>query len=516
MTRPLRIAYGRIAQETNAFSPVLSTLEDFERMHFAEGEELAKITGRRGSEIPGMIRNAELSGFRRAVRRLGGKAVEAVPLFSAWAMPSGPLTLETYEQLRDRLAASLRAAGPLDGVFLSLHGAMRGVREVPEPEEGFLAAVREVVGPELPVAITLDLHAQLTPGKVDPATIVVAYKTNPHRDLGRTGFRAGAILMRALQGAIQPVLRWRSLPMLIGGGTTIDFFGTMRPVFRAMRRMERDARVLDVSLFMCHLFNDSPDLGWSVTVVTDGDAALADRLADEVADRAWAVRHEGPPRFLDPTEGIEAVRQARLSRRLGTVCVADVSDVVGAGGTGENTHLLKALLEHASDMKAYLPLRDAVAVEALWGREVGAEVALEVGGRLHPEMNPPVAVQGRLATKQQTGHFGRAITLDLDHVQLVLTELPPLPVKPRFYRDVGLNPWRADLVVVKNFFHYRIYYAAVHRKTVPIRTQGITDLDIVLQNQEFNDAVHPRDEVDDWRPADQRRRRVQTSASATP
>jgi hypothetical protein len=89
-----------------------------------------------------------------------------------------------------------------------------------------------------------------------------------------------------------------------------------------------------------------------------------------------------------------------------------------------------------------------------------------------------------------------------------LSELPPLPIKPRFYKDLGLNPWRADLVVVKNFFHYRIYYAAVNRMSVPIQTRGITDFARVLEQQAFNDPVHPRDEVTDWRPADQRRRGV--------
>jgi microcystin degradation protein MlrC len=511
--RKIRIAYARIAQETNAFSPVLSGLEGFEQLHFLEGDALEAATGRFGAEIKGMIRNAELSGFRKAVRRFGDTVpggVEAIPLFSAWAMPAGPLTSDAFQTLRDRLVSELRAAAP-DAVFLSLHGAMRGTAEMPEPEEEFLAAVREAVGPDVPVAVTLDLHAQLTPGKVDPATVLVTYRTNPHRDLASTGFRAGRILLATLAGQVRPVSRWRTLPMVMGGGYTIDFLRPLRGIFRHMRRLERDPRVLSTSLCMCHLFNDSPDLGWSVHVTTDDDPALAEKLADELAELAWGVREVPPPPFLSPEDGLAEVRRSKLARRLGTVCVVDVSDVVGAGGTGENTNLLKALLELGHGLRSYVPVLDAVAVEALWDSKIGDRAELEVGGRIDAELNPPVSVAGHLTARAQTEYFGRAVALDLGHVQLVITERPPLPLKPRFYKDLGLNPWRADLVVVKNFFHYRIYYAAVHRKSVAIRTRGLTDFERVLEHQTFNDAVYPSDSVSDWRVADRRRRGVVSS-----
>ncbi|MBX3467409.1 MAG: M81 family metallopeptidase [Planctomycetes bacterium] len=501
----LRIAYGRLCQETNAFSPVPSTLDDFQRLHLLEGEALAAACARSGHEVPGLIKDAELSGLIAAARA-AGRPVETIPLVSAWAMPSGPLEAAAFVELRDRLLARLRAAGPVDGVFLVLHGALRGTAELPEPEEALLEAVREVVGPEVPIAVTMDLHGVLTPRKVDPTTVLCAYRTNPHRDLFQTGRKAGHLLLRALAGEVRPVTRWRSLPLLLAGGMTIDLFAPMRAIFRRMKQMERDPRVLSVSLFMCHPFNDSPDLGWSAHVTTDGDAALADRLADELADLAWSVRDVKPPPFLSPQDGIATIRRAWLARKTGTVCVVDVSDVVGAGTPGENTNLLAALLADAKDLVSYVPVRDALAVDALWAKAEGDAVDLEVGGRFDPATNPPVRVAGRLRSKHATAHFGRAVVLDLGHVQLILTELPPLPIKPSFYSNLGLSPWRADLVVVKNFFHYRVYFALVHRKSVPIRTKGASDLDLPLTKGVFNDPVYPRDPVTDWRPADRRRR----------
>jgi microcystin degradation protein MlrC len=399
-------------------------------------------------------------------------------------------------------------------VFLALHGALRARGAAPDAEADLLAAVREVVGPGVPIAATMDLHGNLTAAKVDPLTVLQAYRTNPHRDLAWAGERAGGVLIRALRGQVRPVSAWRSLPMLLGGGDTIDVLRPMRAVFRRMKAIERDPRVLTSSLFMVHPFNDSADLGWSVHVSTDGDPALADALADELAELAWGTRHAQPPVFLSPEEGIAQVRGATLARRLGTCCLVDTSDVVGAGSTGENTHVLRALLEGGHGLLSYVPLRDAVAVGALWSSPAGAAVDLDVGGRLDPAMNPPVRVRGRLGARRADGPFGRALVLDLQHVQLVLTEHAPLPIKPGFYGDLGLSPWRADLVVVKNFFHFRWYYLTVNRKTVAVRTRGCTDLDRALALPK-DGPVHPRDVVTDWREADRRRRGLTAGAGTS-
>lgn len=498
-----RIAFVRIASETNAFSPVATTMDDFRRLHFLEGAALGEACRPWRPEVRGLLRNGELSGFVRSARRAGA---ELVPLFSAWALPSGPLAERTYEELRERLVAGLRAAGHLDGVYFCFHGAMRGHGRVVEPEEGFLAAIREVVGPEVPIAASIDLHAQLTPAKVAIPDLLVSYRTNPHRDLARTGQRAAQLLLKMIRREIRPTTAWRSVPMVKGGGHTFDFIRPMRSIFRRLSQMERrDPRVLHTSLCMVHPWNDSPDLGWSTHVLTDGAPELAEALADEIAELAWGVREIPIPDIFDLEAGLTEVRKAWLARRLGTVCVVDASDVVGAGAPGENTRLLAGLLERAKDLRAYVPLRDKQTVEQLWDRPVGSELTMEVGGRLDPVRSPPVEVRGRLKAKQATEHFGRALVLDLDHVQLVVTEDAPFTLRPSFYADLGLEPRRADLVVVKSFFHFRLYYLGVSRKVLGIKTHGATDFDLTTTLQ-FNDPVYPKDAVEDWRAVDRRRR----------
>jgi len=506
MAKPLRIAYARVAQETNASSPVLTELSDFERTHWLEGSALAKATGPLGVEAKGFIRNAELSGFRQAVRQHRGGPVEAIPLFSAWAIPSGPLSDACFTTLRDRLVADLRAAGPLDGVMLSLHGAMGAIGRK-DPDGELLAAVRDAVGPKVRVAATLDLHAQLTRETEAHADILAAYRTNPHRDHARTGLRAGRMLLDTLRGTLTPTTAWRTLPLVMGGGMTLDFLAPMRGVFAEMRRLERDPRVVDTSLFMCHIWNDHPELGWAVHVITNDAPDLAEEVADRLADAAWAVRHHGLPTPPSATEAIAQVRAARARRKLGTACVCDVSDVVGAGAPGENPRLVAALLADATDLVSYAPIRDAAVVDALWDRPVGEAVDVEVGGKLHPALNAPLRVAGRIAKKTRLEGVERVVRLDLGHVQLAITEGPPLVMKPGFYRALGLEPLRADICVVKSLFPFRLYFLAENRLTLYAKTEGVTDFDLVTK-LDLDHPSYPMADPPDWRPVDRARRAV--------
>jgi microcystin degradation protein MlrC len=500
--RALRIAYGRISCESHALSPVLTTRADFERTHLVSGDALHRACQAGGVEVPGFLRDAELSGFVRAARA-ARVAVDAVPLFSAWAVPGGPMARATFDRFVDELLSGLRGAGALDGVFLALHGALC-VPGVGDPEGELLRAVRAQVG-AIPIGATFDLHANLTLAKVRSVDVLCAYRTNPHRDHARVGARCGALLIGAILGEVRPRVAWRSLPLVLGGGTTVDFLPPMRALYRWMRRAERDPRVLYVSLFQNQPWLDHEEVGWATCVVTDGEDALAEALADELAERVWATRHEEPPVFLGAEEAIDAARRARWARRLGAVLMCDASDIVGAGGTGDNTRLLRALLERGADLRALVPVRDPEATARLWDTPAGRRVALPVGGTIDAR-NPSLAVDGRVVRRHESASFGRMVVLQVERAQIVLTDGPNLVMRPSFYTAVGLDPWRADVVVVKSFFPFRLFFAAMNRRTLYVRTEGITDLDAAIREIPWAHPVWPRDPVEDWRAADLRRR----------
>ena len=491
----MRLAYARLNQETHCLSPVSTTISDF--AHYLEGEDLAHACSRKGSEVQGLLKHAELSGF---VRACGGEGVEAVPLLSAWAFPGGPLTRETVETLRDRLVSALRSV-EVDGLFLSLHGAM-GARDLEGPEALVCEALRDVLG-ERPLVASFDLHGLLTPRMMAAIDAPVAYRTNPHRDHAATGRRAGELLIRMAREDFRPAVAWRSLPLVMGGGTTIDLLQPMRGVFGQMSRAEKRKGVLSTSLFMCHLWNDSPELGWSVAAVAE-DTETAEDLADELADAAWAVRHEQPPEFLSTDEALAKVRNASLRRALGCVTICDASDVTGAGAPGENTHLIRALHAGGEGLLSLAAIRDELAVQRLAEATIDEEVDLELGGR-RDSSSPPLPLRGRLVFRDSHEGFGHRAVLDCGHLKLVVTEAAPISMDPSFYESAGLSVWKADIVVVKSFFHFRWHYRLQNRLALYVKTAGLTDFD-AMREFDFASGVWPFEAVENWRPTDRRRR----------
>jgi microcystin degradation protein MlrC len=498
-----RIAYARIAQETNALSPVETTLHDFEGSHYLEGDALLRATTD-GPEVPGFFKRAELAGFIAAARARKAE-VEPVPIVSAWASSGGPLAKDCFETLEERLVEGLRRAGRIDGMYLCLHGAM-GARGIEDPETRIIRSVRSVIG-NVPLVVSHDLHGNVTRARVEAVDALVAYQTNPHRDHARIGKKAGAIAIGTVLGELSPRMAWRTLPMILGGGKTIDFLQPMRAVFRRMRQAEKREEALAASTFMVHPWNDNPALGWSTLAVTDRDEAAADRLADELAEMCWERRHDQPPQFPGASEAIAAARAARFRRKLGCVTMADASDVVTAGAAGDSTHLLRALLAEGDGLKTYAAVRDPRAIETLWPRAEGDIVALSIGGSLDPESSPPLPVRGAIVSKHERHGFGRTVVLAVEHLRIVITEGPSMVMRPSFYTEVGLDPFRADIVMVKNFFPFLMFFLPYNRKTIFVRTKGTTDFDAAYKLA-FDGPMHPRDPVDDWRARDRLRRGI--------
>ncbi|MBK8169695.1 MAG: M81 family metallopeptidase [Sandaracinaceae bacterium] len=513
-SRTLRIAIGRITQETNALSPVGTTLHDFESVHLLSGEGLIDATSWRSHEVRGFMKNAELSGFVDGVRSAAferGMEVEFVPLVSAWAVSSGPLTRECYDNLVERLIAPLRNAKDIDAVLLSLHGGM-GVHDLPladdeSPESDILRRVREFV-PTAPIGVTLDLHGNIVPKLVERANVVQAYRTNPHRDHSLMGQKVGEIIVRTVAGEVEPVTAWRTLPMFLGGSPTIDFLPPMNQLFQRMSEMEINPEVLAVSVLSCHPWNWHPELGWATLVVANRDQALAERCAEELAEMCWDVRDHLPSTFATPKKAIEDARAAKWARRLGVCVLADASDVVTAGAPGDNTDVIRALIEHGQGMRCYASVRDPELVAMLWQEHrPGQRVNVSVGGKLDTQRQQPLHLDAKLLSLPRAHGIGRMAVLQVGTIFIIAVEGPALAIRPSFFANAGLKVRNADIVVVKNFFPFLMYFAAYVRMVRFVRTSGVTDFDAVRAIP-FRGPMHPTETIETWRDADQRRRKV--------
>jgi microcystin degradation protein MlrC len=219
----------------------------------------------------------------------------------------------------------------------------------------------------------------------------------------------------------------------------------------------------------------------------------------------WERRHQQPPQFPSASEAIVQARRARVRRKLGCVTMADASDVVTAGAPGDSTHLMRALLEEGAGLLAYCAVRDPHAIEQLWPRAAGDRVELSIGGTLDPSRAAPLPVAGTIVSKHEQHGFLKTVVLAVDHLRIVITEGPSMVMRPSFYTDVGLSLWKADVVMVKNFFPFLMFFLPYSRKNIFVRTHGTTDFDAAFQLR-FDGPMHPRDVVDEWRPRDRARR----------
>ncbi len=486
---PYVILYGEFMHEVNSFSPVITTERDFRADHLFYGEDVLKSA---------IEEDKQLAGFLEAVDKVGKGTVKAVPVIQAKSMSGGPVDSTFYASVKKYLIQAVTARERIDGIYLSMHGAM-GVQGMFDPEGDIIKTLRDIVGKDVFIAVTFDLHSNVTKKRADEADIIVGYHTNPHRDHFRTGHKAGELLIRSVAGEIEPVMVVDKMNLLKGGGMNIDLLPPFRKIFIRMKKMELEEDVLSVSFFPVHIWIDEPELGYSTVAITDRKPELAEKLADEIAEMAWAVRDVPQPAGNTPEEAVRMAHEKKLARKLGTLVFCDASDAVGTGTPGESTWILKALLENGAGLTTYLTLRDAGATAEAWDYSVGDSVALNVGGKIDTVYNATLPYNGVITWKNETS-FGKTVIVKHDGIHLIMSELPMASRLPADFKDLGLSLWKADIVVVKNLFPFRYNYLLYNRKTVNVMSPGLSNTDpFALNYVNIPRPIYPLDQIDSWR-----------------
>ena len=486
---PKKLAFIELHQETNSFSSLTTSIQEFKNFALNYGDDVWAFADKY---------KAQAYGFREAVKKHGKDEFEILPVYAAWAWSGGPIEVEVFQQFIDEAVEGVKNDKDIVGIYCSLHGAM-GVVGMRDPESVFLRAIREIVGPDFPIAVSFDFHANVTKANVELASYIVGYHTNPHRDFRRVGRKAGEVLMQMVRGEVKPVIAFRKLPILKGGGWGIDFLQPLRGMIRRMKQMERMDGVLVAANFWVHLWMDDEEMGWSVVITTDNDLKLADKLADELSQRCWDVRMRKHPTPKGIDEAITIAKKSYIRRRIGAVTFCDISDVVGAGAPGGNTNILIALMAQVPKLRSYIPVRDPEAALEAWNHDVGAKFELEIGGRIDPHHNPAVKLEVTVKGKYDN-EWGKVSILVHQGIHIILTEFPYPSYFASDYTRLGLNLWKADIIVVKNLFPFRFRLAKYNRRSVNVLTQGITNIDVFqLKYEDVPRPIYPLDEFDDWR-----------------
>jgi microcystin degradation protein MlrC len=455
--------------EGNTFAPTRTTLENFEEAGLHVGPAIADAFA--GT-------NTELGGFIDESRRAG---VELVPLLSAHAVPSGILTRETFEALRDRLLQAIRERRrEYDGVLLALHGAL--VAEGHDDGDGeILAEVREAVGARVPIVSTLDLHGNLTERMVRSADALIGYDLLPHTDAGEKGEKAAALLFATICGDARPVMAFRKIPMLSTPENAHTLFGPMAELVATAKEMEKESGILSTSIFTVQAWLDVPELGGAALVVADGQPDLAEAKARDLAKSIWARRRE----FVVDAIPVSVAIERALALPEGPALFANSADNTGGGAPGDNTTVLEELLRANLTEPTLLTIVDPIAVERAVAAGVGSTVTLEVGGRVDNVYCRPVTITGyvkaiadgryRYRSTSYTGmevNMGRTVVLKIGEVCLVICSLKSMTIDPALYRSVGLEPSAARIVVVKTASGFRSGYADIAKAIYILDTPG--------------------------------------------
>ncbi len=491
----MRIAYAEVAQETDSFSPLVAEISDFESYGLYFGSEVAE-------RMQGV---GPIGGFLEVAAEQP-EAHDLIPIVRAWGSAGGTITARTLTFLTDKLVEGLKQALPLDAVFLSLHGAAASAEE--DDVEGYvLNAVRQVVGEEMPVVVALDHHANITQRMVDLADTLIGHETQPH-DPPATGRKAARVLFRMLNGEIKPTVAWRKIPMITPQDQFLTSAGPMKEWFDLAREIERRPRVLDASPYPMQPWLDVKEGGWAVVVHTDNDAALAESLADELADKAWLLREQfWASERVAPAD---AVRQA-IAAQQGLIILSDTGDSVYGGAPGDNTVILQALVDAETEQRgsqafALLPVVDPQALAQAINSGVGANVTLDVGGKVDNLFSKPVRVTGHVAA------VSNGFVVDLgdrgvcDLKQTALLAVGSLRIAllghrsfainhPVLYQHLGLDISDAQLVVLKTASNFQ-FFARWRKGLIRVDSAGTTQSDLRAFNwQRVPRPMYPLDEI---------------------
>jgi len=465
----MRIITGGIQHETHSFSAEPTTADTFPT---SRGEECWVYAGT----------NHSLGGVIDGCRERG---IDVIPTILCDGVASGPADRDTFDRLVGELVERIGAALPADGVVLTLHGAM-AVEGAPDAEGEIVRRVRAVVGAGLPIAVTLDYHANIGQMMVDGCQIVTTYHTYPHIDANERGREAVALLVRTIAGEIRPTIALAKPPLLPVPQAQF----TARPPFQTLlaraHAMETSGEALSVTVAAGFPYADVPDAGVGFLVTTNDDRAAAQRLADELAQMAWGLRRQMLVLNVAPAE---AVAQA-IAHPDGPVVLVDVGDNIGGGTPGDGTILLAELLRQGAQ-EATIVVADNGAVEVAFAAGVGGEFAADVGGKTDRLHGDPMPVRGRVRLlgdgewthegPEQAGvqeRMGRTAVVRVAGINLVLTSIKSAPGDLQQLKSVGIDPTRQKIIVVKAAVRWRGGYAPITKHSIDVDTPGLGSVDL--------------------------------------
>lgn len=497
VARP-RVAILGLMLESNRFAPVV-TEEEFVKRVYLAGDEILEDLRSADPKLP-----TEIRGFAAAMDALG--SWEPVPILVGLVEAGGPLDHAFFAMTLDEMRRRLKAAGPLDAVYISNHGAMI-TTENADPDGEIFCAARAIVGPDVPVVATLDLHGNVSDRMIECADAIVAYQTNPHVDMLDRGADAAAIL-HEMFGGLRPEVAFIRLPLVPPTVTLLTASGPYADIM-AFGQSWVGSDIANVSILGGFAYSDTPKNGLAVIVTARTRDGSARRVADEIARRAWAEHDRFVPRLTTLEEAVDRVAAVCADPALPALALADVADNPGGGGNGNTMWILEAL--HARRLNNILvgvvfdPALAAEAARLGEGAEFravfnrapadGFSRRYEADARvIRIRDGDCVGRRGFYAGRRM--NLGLSVLLDLDGISVVVISIRTQCADPVFFEMMGLEIASARAVVVKSRGHFRAGYDEFFEPSqiVEVDAPGLTSP--VLSRFDFRHIPRPAFPID--------------------
>ena len=490
----MRIISAGIQHETNTFAKGLTTTRDFIRDSHL-GNDLAggqaifdRFTGTQ------MIHGGYIAGAREA-------GFELVPVFNARAYPSGMVDKQSFDFLKGLLVSRVEEAWPADGILLDLHGAMV-TEEHEDAEAEIVRSVRTVVGPDTPIIVTLDLHANISSALAEQPTVIIGYDTYPHVDMGQRGHEAAMLLARIVRGEVEPVPAYRQLPLLTMPPMQCTLREPMQSFIRELHRLESAPGMLTATIAMGFPFADIRDIGVTVLATTDGDKHLAEAAADNLADMLWQARDELQPSLTSIEDTM------RIAERTdGLVIFADGSDNPGGGAPCDGTVALQAMIDADFQGGIVGMMCDPETVAQAKAVGVGHRFPAVIGGKtddrhgspVHTEVEVTALSDGRYSYRGAMAQglkdtLGDTALLQAGGVEIVTCSLRRQLIDRAMLEPVGVDLSLRKLLVLKSAVHFRADIGPLAKVILDGDTPGIHRPDFdCFKYQRLRRPVYPLD-----------------------
>jgi microcystin degradation protein MlrC len=473
---------------------VPTDLQRFRDWGLHEGE--AVVRAYRGTNHP-------LAAFLDIAAEAGAEVVTPV---AAEAMPSGYVQRAAYDYLTGRILDAL-GKGRYDAALLDLHGAMVAEHE-PDGEGALLERMR-AIAPDLPIAITFDMHGNMSEKIVRNATMINGYKVYPHTDMYEVGLQIGRAMLRTLKGELEPVMVWGNVPLLaqtLRMGTADEPMKTMQEMCRVA---ERDPAILAASVFGGFPMADIPDAGLSAIVVANRDRAKAEATCGKLLDAAWARKND----FVYQHEPLEQAVARAKTLTDGPIVLLDHADNVGSGGTSDSMMVIAELLKQGLEDVAVGAVWDPAAVQAMMAAGVGATVTIDLGGKTDmPSIGAkgqPLRLTGKVRRLSDgewivrgpmyTGSrvtTGPTALFETGGLSIVVTSFHHEPWDAGIFTSIGIDPLHCRYLLLKSRIHYRAGFAPLARHTITLDGEGVTTSDNnLLRFERIRRPIYPLDEM---------------------